>query len=190
MKLILILMIFLLLIVLAILARFGAFAKVEISEKDFGPYWLVFEKHIGSYKNVAPIMDNVYENLKKEGIETTKGFGLYYDKPGDISEENLRSIVGCIVEDDSITEDLKDKFSVVKFPVSPSVIAKFPYKGMVSIIFGVFKVYPKLGTYLEKNECQSSPIMELYDKPNKEILYVSSKTIAKEVFDSYLEYGQ
>ncbi len=44
----------------------------------------------------------LYYDLKDNySIETTKGFGLYYDNPQDVDKDKLRSIVGCIVESKS-----------------------------------------------------------------------------------------
>ncbi len=38
------------------LSQYGLFASVNITEKNIGPYLLVYEKHVGDYKNVGPIM--------------------------------------------------------------------------------------------------------------------------------------
>ena len=123
------------------LSRYGLFASVIITEKSTGPYLLVYKKHIGDYKNVGPVMDKLFYDLKdNHAITTTKGFGLYYDKPQDVAKEKLRSIVGCIVEGIPI-EDLKtisSKYGIKEYSISKSVVAEFPYKGKMSIILGIF----------------------------------------------------
>ncbi len=177
-------------VLLIYLSRYGLFASVNITEKSIGPYLLVYEKHVGDYKNVGPIMDKLYYDLKDNySIETTKGFGLYYDNPQDVDKDKLRSIVGCIVENKSLI-DLKilgNKYGVKNFPSSESVVAEFPYKGKISIILGIFKVYPKLSTYINDHKHAQTPIMELYDQPNEKIEYISAVDLPKELFDDFLK---
>lgn len=188
--LIIAIIIFLLLtFLLIIFSRHGLFADVKITEKIVGPYILLYKKHVGDYKNVGLIMDKIYYDLKDNyHIETTKGFGLYYDNPQNVAKEECRSIVGCIIENKSINDltNLKNKYGVKEYPASKSVIAEFPYKGKLSIFIGIFKVYPKLSTFIEKQKYPKTPIMEIYDQPNKTIDYISSIELSKEIFDSLL----
>ncbi len=177
-------------VLLIYLSRYGLFASVNITEKSIGPYLLVYEKHVGDYKNVGPIMDKLYYDLKDNyNIETTKGFGLYYDNPQDVDKDKLRSIVGCIVESKSVKElnILGNKYGVKEFPSSESVVAEFPYKGKISIILGIFKVYPKLSKYINEHKYAQTPIMELYDQPNEKIEYISAIDLPKELFDDFLK---
>ena len=173
-----------------VLSRYGLFASVNITEKNVGPYLLVFKKHIGDYKNVGPVMDEIYYDLKNNyAIETTKGFGLYYDNPQEVNKAELRSIVGCIVEGIS-AEKLKkiiDKYGIKEYPSSKSVFADFPYKGKMSIIIGVFKVYPKLASYIKEHKYHQAPVMELYDNPNEKIEYVASINLSNDIFNAFLK---
>jgi len=185
-----IIIVLLVIVALAYLSQYGLFSTVKITEKKVGPYLLVYKKHIGDYKNVGTVMDKLFYDLKDNySITTTKGFGLYYDKPQDVAKEKLRSIVGCIVEGKSV-EDLKNigsKYGIKEYPSSKSVVAEFPYKGKISIILGIFKVYPKLSAYIGKYKYPATPIMELYDHPNEKIEYISSGDLSKETFESFLK---
>ena len=171
---------------LAFLSRYGLFASVTITEKNVGPFLLVYKKHIGDYKDVGQIMDKIYYDLKDSNsiettIETTKGFGLYYDNPQEVDKKKLRSIVGCIVENKSMDdlEKIKSKYGVKEYPSSKSVVAEFPYKGKPSIFLGILKVYPKLGAYISEHNYAKTPIMELYDQPNEKIEYIASVSLQK-----------
>ena len=171
------------------LSRYGLFASINISQHNVGPYNLVYSKHIGDYKDVGPVMDKLYNDLKTNyGITTTKGFGLYYDNPQKVEKEKLRSIVGCIVENKSFEElsSMGLKYQVKEFPLSKGVIAEFPYKAKFSIILGVIRVYPKLSSYIQDNNYAQTPIMELYDQPGEKILYISAFEMPSEVYDEFL----
>lgn len=177
-------------ILISVLTYYGMFATVTISEQETGPYWLVYEKYIGDYKNVGPIMDKLYQELeKKESLKTSRGFGLYYDNPQETPKEKLRSLVGCILDakDEGKIKSLQAKYNVKLFPASKSVVASFPLRGHPSIFVGIFKVYPKMFGYLKDHNYTPAPMMELYDMPNKKIHYTEPVNLPKSVFDSLLE---
>ncbi|MDP8217652.1 MAG: GyrI-like domain-containing protein [Candidatus Theseobacter exili] len=176
-------------LVLIALAYYGAFKKIEITEHATGPYLLVYKKHIGDYKNVGPVMDKIYKDLLNDSVVTTRGFGLYYDNPGEVEKDKLRSIVGCILEekDRNKIDNLKDKYTITEFPVSNSVISQFPFKGKPSIFLGIFKIYPPLSDYLKEHNYAQGPIMEIYNVPAGKILYIAPVNIDKKFYDSLLE---
>ncbi len=172
------------------LARHGLFATVTISERNLGPHLLVYQKHIGDYKQVGAVMDELYNDLKDNyAIETTRGFGLYYDNPREVNAAELRSVVGCIVEGMAVDDlaNVGSKYGVKEFPASESVVAEFPFKGTISIMLGLLKVYPKLSKYLAAHNFVNTPIMEIYDRPNEQIQYMASPNVGAEVFQAFLE---
>jgi len=178
------------LLTVLMLAYYGLFAKVTIVEKEAGDFWVIYEKHIGDYKEVGKVMDKLYSRLLGEdAVETTRGFGLYYDNPEKVEKKNLRSIVGCILENkdaDKIAY-LKERYKIKKYPSSKSVVVEFPYKGTLSIFIGIFKVYPKIAEYMEQHNYAMVPIVEIYDTPNKTISYVASIRMDADYFNSFLE---
>ncbi|MBT4484279.1 MAG: GyrI-like domain-containing protein [Candidatus Latescibacteria bacterium] len=185
-----ILVLVILIILFIILIMNGLLSSVNITEKKVGPYMLVYSMHVGDYKKVGPVMDDLYNDLKDNfALETTKGFGLYYDNPKEVDSDELRSIVGCIVEGKSAEElsEVGKKYKIGEYPSSESVVAEFPFKGKLSIIIGVLKVYPKLSSYIKEKQYAKTPIMELYDQPNEKIEYIASVHIPGAIFDNLLE---
>ncbi len=154
----------------------GMFAKVEIKQEKAGGYWLVYEDFVGDYSNAGKITDKVYQELKEMGIETTKGFGIYKDNPQEVAREECHSELGCILEpiDLDKLDIIKEKFKVKNFIKQDCITAEFPFKNKMSIMFGIFKVYPKINEYMNANDISQGPIMEVYDIPNKKIYYLKS----------------
>lgn len=177
-KIILALLLIIVVIVL-FLNYVGFFSKVVIKEKEMGPYVLVYEEHKGDYKGTRKIQDDIYYALiNKYGIETYKGFGVYYDDPKKVSKQELRSIAGCILEksDYNSIEKLKEnKFKVTKTSKQRSIVAEFPLKNALSILIGIMKVYPEINKFVEKNGFKQKEIMEVYDVPAKKIIYIMNK---------------
>ena len=180
-------------ILISALTYYGMFATVTISEQETGPYWLVFEKYIGDYKNVGRVMTKLSDELKqKESIESSRGFGLYYDNPQEVAKDKLRSLVGCILDekDANKVQSLQAKYNLKLYPVSKSVVSSFPFRGHPSIFVGIFKVYPKLFSYLKDHNYTPVPLMELYDLTNKKINYIASVNLPQPFFESLLETRQ
>lgn len=177
-------------VILLTLSYYGLFAKVTPVEQEVGDFCLLYEKHVGDYKEVGGVMDSIHSRLLGEdGITPSRSFGLYYDDPKKVEKKNLRSIAGCILDkqDEDKIDYLKKNYRIKKFPASKSVIVVFPYKGIPSIFLGVAKVYPKLSEYLAHKKYSPVPVMEIYDRPNEKIVYVASVNLDTKVFDAFLE---
>jgi len=180
-------------VLISVLTYYGMFATVTISEQETGSFWLVYEKYIGDYKNVGPVMTKLSNELKqKESIEASRGFGLYYDNPQEVAKDKLRSLIGCILDekDANKAQGLQAKYNVKHYPASKSVVASFPFRGHPSIFVGIFKVYPKIFSYLKDHNYTPVPMMELYDLPNNKITYIGSVNLPKLFFESLLETRQ
>lgn len=121
-------------------------------------------------------MDTIYYSLLNEyGVETTKGVGIYYDNPQQVEKSKLRSEIGCILDaplDSMKMSDISSKFKIKTLPESPSIVTEFPFKGTMSVIVGIIKIYPALNDFISKNGYKANgPILEIYDTPNKTIIY-------------------
>jgi DNA gyrase inhibitor GyrI len=190
MKIVLIVIAVVIVAVVAVLGYYGLFATVSVTERSIEPLWLVYEVHTGEYQKIAEITDRVFNGLKKEGIETSRGFGLYYDKPQNTPAEKLRSIGGCILltKDTVKLAQIKGKFKVVQFPGGKCLVSEFPFKGMPSIIFAIMKVYPKIGEAMTAKGIKVDvPIMEIYDMPNQKITHVVPYEMPMAYFETYLK---
>ncbi len=176
-------------VLMGFLIHFGLLEKVTFTEEKVDSMWIVYETHQGSYTKAGPIMDRLYYALSGEdNVETTKGFGLYFDNPKNVSQSELRSLVGCVLEEKDIerVEELRRKYKVIELPPSQSLVCRMPYKGFPSIILGVFKVYPQILKYKQiRKYSLDAPIMEIYDTPNKVLLYNASLDVEKKVYESY-----
>jgi len=167
--------ILLLVIVLVVyLKSQGAFEKIEFEEKEQAELILIGEKHVGDYAMTGEVQDRLYEELKEKGIETYKGFGIYYDNPREVTKENLRSFVGSILEEKDYDklEILNVEYDVRILNKQKVVYTSMPYKSKMSIMFGVFKVYPKASIYLTEKAYKQNANLEIYDIPNKKIHYI------------------
>ena len=171
------------------LAYFGLFAGVEIKEIKKGPWVFVYEKHTGSYSGTKNVADKIYRALsKEEKIETPRGIGIFYDKPGDVEEAKLRSIAGCLLEEKDLARvpKLEKKYRVGEVPAGSVLFVEFPMKGRLSIIMGAIKVYPKLNALMKHKKYTPVPIIEIYDPGKSRLYYVVSLEAGEGLFEAFL----
>ncbi len=175
MKVVLIILLIIAVLITAGYAWLGGFSKVKAAEEIQGGEMLVYQEVKGEYRNTAKVMDDIYYDLlNNEKIETFKGFGIYYDNPKETETTDLRSDAGCILEheDAEKAEALKGRYNVKQYPEKKYITASFPYKSKMSVMMSIMKVYPALNKYCkEKGYDTNTPVMEIYDIPNKKIYY-------------------
>jgi len=157
----------------------GLFSTIQIVEKETGPFIIVYEEHRGDYKGTARIQNDIYHSLlDKHDIETFRGFGIYYDDPKVVARDDLRSIAGCILEeqDHNTIKELQEKgFLIKEVSKQNSIVAEFPYKNSFSIIAGIIKVYPEIEKYIKSENLPKNEMMEIYDVPSEKIIYIMKK---------------
>ena len=159
-------------------AYYGGFKTISFRVEEQGGETIVYKEMIGDYSQTPKVQDKIYYALlNDEKIETTKGFGIYYDNPKEVEKSKLRSEVGCIIEglDSVAIAKLAEKYNVKTLPVNNCIVTEFPYKGMVSVFVGIMRVYPAFEKYCKQQESGNSPMMEIYDIPNKTIIYRKEK---------------
>jgi effector-binding domain-containing protein len=175
MKTIIIIAVVIIILFLSFYAYYGGFKNIKTRIEEQGGETLVFEKIQGDYRQSGKVMDSIYYKLlNQEKIETYKGFGIYYDNPQKVEKSKLRSEAGCILEnqDEGKVDELNGQYNIKTFPKKQYMIAEFPYKGKLSVMFSMMKVYPALNKYAEENGYQKdTPVMEIYDVPNNKIIY-------------------
>jgi DNA gyrase inhibitor GyrI len=173
-KIILITVVALVAISVAIFASYGGFKKIEFNVEEQGGEIMVYESITGDYSQSADAMNRIYHSLlENENIETMKGVGIYYDNPQSVDKDKLRSEIGCIVEnaDSATIAALSEKYPVKIIPRTNYIVTEFPLKGNASIMVGIVRVYPALNKYCAEHGFLDSPIVEIYDIPNKKIIY-------------------
>jgi hypothetical protein len=152
--------------VLFVLLRLGAFKEVHITEMAEGPFFQVYQKHLGPYHLIVPKMEEIEVWLKKNKFDCDcpMTFGEYLDDPEQVDADRLQSYAGCIVPSDMSKEKMPEHFLFREVPRRNYVTATF--QGAPSI--APYKVYPKAFRYFEerKNKKFSGPITEIY-KPRR-----------------------
>ena len=157
------------------LAYMGLLGSLEVREEIQGPFTLAYEDFKGPYSQTGPVFQKVYDRLKKDGIETHRGIGIYFDDPHSVPESDLRSQCGSIIEADQMEsfQKVADSYSIRTLPEQNSLTVQLPIRNSLSYMFGPMKAYPALTEEARKRSLNlKSPPYELYDMKEGVILYV------------------
>jgi effector-binding domain-containing protein len=175
-KIILYVIVSLVIITAMIYANYKGFSNVSVQIKEEGGEHLVYREVKGPYSETRVVLSKIMYDLKSQfKIEPNKSFGIYFDDPQKVDKNKLRSEVGCILENVDTLHVfwLKSNFKTKVLPKKNYITAEFPFKGKMSIMIGIMKVYPALKEYVKANGySEEGPIMEIYDMPNNKILYL------------------
>ncbi|CUN28828.1 Uncharacterised protein [Bacteroides thetaiotaomicron] len=169
---------------IAIYAFLGGFRKVKFQIEMSGGETIVYKDVSGDYRQTPSVTNEVYNYLLNElKIETNKGIGIFYDNPKKVKEKVktnesvigyiMRSESGCVIEpkDTIRLSSMQCKYKIKTLPAQKTLITEFPYKGSSSLLMAMFKIYPALEKYTKVHNLKDSPIIEIYDVPNKKIIY-------------------
>jgi hypothetical protein len=175
MKIVLIILGAVVFIIAALFIYYGGLRNVTFIVEKQGGETLIYEEQVGDYsKSAGPIDKMYYSLLNEEGIETFRGFGIFYDNPQKVEKSRLRSEVGNILDDpDAATlKKLEGKYNVKSLPVREYIVTEFPYRGKLSVMVGIMKVYPAMNMYARENGFDEDGwVMEIYDMPGRRIVY-------------------
>lgn len=164
------------LIIVALLfgSYYGGFYNIKMRTERVGGEMIVYKMVTGGYKQTSSVTNEVYDYLFNEfKIETCKGIGIFYDNPKNVRKEDLRSGIGCIIEPEDLNklDTTHCKYEIKQLPYSQSVVTEFPYRGVLLIFIGLSRVYPKPDKYAKMHNLPDTPVVEIYDIPNKQIIY-------------------
>ncbi|OGJ52156.1 hypothetical protein A2335_02490 [Candidatus Peregrinibacteria bacterium RIFOXYB2_FULL_32_7] len=152
-------------IMFVFLSYFGAFEKIEIVEKEAGPYNFVYEDHTGAYIDIGSVFDEMEGRLNEDGIEYVASLGIYYDNPTQVAEENLRSKGGYILSDEMYAKvEALNTYKRMKIEAKKYITIEYPYKHTITMMFAPMRVYPKFAAYLKKKGYRQEGLaLEMYE---------------------------
>jgi len=155
---------------------YGGFTAPEFIIQPDGGYLLVYQQLSGDYKFSGQAIQRTHDALSKQcNVESINGFGTYYDNPAFVEKNKLRFDAGCIVDmkDSAKLASLEADYKIKTLPKAMYVSTEFPYKGSLSIMLGVMKVYPAFNQYVKQHALQSEgPITEIYMMDEEKIRYL------------------
>lgn len=119
----------------------------------------------GPYKDCVEL---IKESLKI-GPKLTC-IGVFYDDPKKVPGPQCRCVVGSILSegenkpDEELLKSYETSgFNIFSFPeVTHAVTTSFPNRTFLSVLLGIWRVYPRLGHYIKERRLCAHPFLEIY----------------------------
>jgi DNA gyrase inhibitor GyrI len=148
MKKVLVIIVLLVFAAVTYLANEGLFSSVHVAEGDMPGFRVMGIEHRGPYEKIGPAFERISAIAKEKGIEPHM-IGVYFDNPNMVAEDSLKSLAGMIVSvEDSLALASLPELKPLIIPAGHAAISSFETDGMVSMIIGAMKSYPKLTEYV------------------------------------------
>jgi hypothetical protein len=162
------------LLIAGFLAYLGFFSPLKVYETKLGPFTIAYESFTGPYAKSGAVFSLVYSVVRAAGIEPTRGLGIYYDDPGKVAADKLRSDCGVVIEakDFGKLKVLRKKLKVKRIDQDLGLVVEFPIRNSLSYMIGPLKAYPALMKYAAARGYRGEMTYELYDEPHKKIFFV------------------
>ena len=149
MKKILIVLLILLSIGFIYVSTQGLFQSVVIEQRAMPGYRVAGIRHTGPYEKIGDAFNQIHKIADEQGVPV-KMIGVYFDNPNEVAADSLRSMAGIIVsESDSVKLSALPNLAFLSIPAGEAAVSNFKTGGMVSMIIGAMKSYPKLTEYVE-----------------------------------------
>jgi len=164
---------------LLFLAYSGFFTFPEVEEIETGPYSLVCSEYKGHYEKIPYKIDSICKVLEPEKVNIQKKFTIYYTKPQLKKQQNLFTILGCILEKEDLNKiiELERKGHTIRhIGKTKAMVIRIPNRNRYSIIAARRKIYSSFEKYMLANEYEILPngqigIMEIIDK--EQLTYIA-----------------
>lgn len=127
---------------LAVLAYMGAFERIEISEKDQGPFTFVYrDMSAGGMSKVREMTTALDLLLESRGVTHRRPLDVFFpDQRGEIGF----AVEGALPAQLTL---LAAEAKVREIPVQRCMVAEFPWRNPLSFVVGYFKVDPALAKH-------------------------------------------
>ena len=153
--------------------RAGLFLSPTASKGRFPGGMLMYKHYVGPYRECGKAFETLEKTAKTGGVDHAwSAVGVYYDNPKRLAEAGLadsmcRYAVGALVDRRAKnTQALfkQEGYSAQAMPEFQAAVSEFPFTGLLSILLGLWKVYPRLDEFSRRHglkEDQIGPFCEV-----------------------------
>ena len=175
--------------------KFGLFSRVRPTEKQVGPFKIVYRLFRGSYEEVHYGFIQIL-NECRGNVNFTHTIGIYYDYPSPEKDmSKARAILGLVLDKYETNQRIEaflkanQAYKCVELPRITALHCVFPYVSQISNILLSLKVYPALWETYQKMEAKHSQFygnVEIFktdtDKKSQAELFIPTTEEGKAYF--------
>ena len=140
----------------------GAFKEVEVTRQQRPEFVTIAKKFMGPYHKTVSAIEAVEKWAAENKVDCRLSFGQYLDDPKTVEEARLRSLGGCVVQEnlEKIPATLPDGFEKRSIVAGEYIVAFFA--GSPGI--GPLKVYLRVHEYAQEQTLTlDTQVFEIYE---------------------------
>ena len=131
------------------LQQLGIIRSIKIFRGGFNEGVAYLKDYKGSYRNKAAFIE-ASDLIKKFNLKNFLVIGIYYDKPGEVKENDFRSSIGIYRKNIGFPEPIPEEVNIylknnnyysVEFPMTTSIYSSWDYINKISMGLGIMKFY-------------------------------------------------
>lgn len=154
----------------------GVTSQVVLERGEFSKIRIAYAKYVGPYSESWKLGTQVESKLSTlKTIDWSKEpcIGIYYDNPERVPVSECRSIYGKVIPDDLQLDGVDGLESAYIDTMSDAIWIRYPFRGFLSILFGMKKAYPMIHAFWKAaGETKGTAIAELYGFNGSVITYL------------------
>ena len=138
----------------------GVFSRIEIEEREVGPYSLVYREMRGTdLQQVGAITTGLELLLERNGV-TARPFDVFYPKDAQPNEIGF-ALTTRVGDETRARLAATDGVRLREVPRQRALVARFPWRSRLSFLVGYLKVDPALRAYRQKAGYKDAPAYAL-----------------------------
>lgn len=148
---------------------------MELEQQGVVAFTVIYAPFTWGMSRFHPTVEVLEKAIAGKGIRDIGKLVIYHDLYTDKRSEASEDDAGIIInpEDiDKLDADSTD-YKIMTIPAGKYMVISFPYKGSLSCMIGHIRWTKAMHAYLKSQHDEYAPVIELYDKRDAIIYYVS-----------------
>jgi hypothetical protein len=159
-----------LVLILGVFAYSGGFQSIEVKEGSSEAHLVVGFRHQGPFHEIGEKFKLAQDMGTQLMMYRDSAIGIYFDDPGTVAEDSLRSFAGIVVKDSTqakafigFAKGKGQEAILMRIEAGNTTYVDFKTSTALSYMIGPFKCYPAIGEYLmKKGDKSKKSVYEIY----------------------------
>ncbi|MFM1899383.1 MAG: hypothetical protein RL577_1623 [Bacteroidota bacterium] len=157
-------------LLLGLFAYSGGFQSIEVKEGRSNAYLIVGFRHQGPFHEIGDKFKLAQDFGTQLMMYRDSAIGIYFDEPGKVAEDSLRSFAGIVVKDSTqakafigFAKGKGQEAVLMRIEAGNTAYVDFKTSNPLSYMIGPLKCYPAIGEHLmAKGDEAKKSVYEIY----------------------------
>lgn len=151
------------------------FTNFQVLEQEMNWYTVVYISFTGNMFQFHPAVERLEKMIEWKHIEQQWKLSIYYDLHTDKRSPTSENNAGIIIahQDVEKLDENSPDYKIMSIPAGKKMVINFPYKSPYSCMIGHIRWTKQMHKYLKAHDNEYAPVIELYNKKDNTIYYIT-----------------